>query len=365
MVASPVTRTTAARRATKAVTGALRLMSWPHHPDRYLELLNPLLTTQDTRARIVDIDRTVPEMTTLTLRPARRCRFEAGQHIRLGVVVDGVRHTRCYSPSTSQYDDRIVLTVRAHPDGLVSRYLHDCARPGDVVDLGAADGDFVLPPVRPDRLLLVSGGSGITPVLSMLHTLANEGHTGAITFLHYARTPADVPQRARLDELAARANVEVVLAYTGGDGGHLRGRFRREHLDAVVPWFAGTPTYACGPAGLTARVREVYREVGAEHRLRTEEFTLPVLDTSDATGEVRFTASGVVADNTGATLLEQAEAAGLRPDHGCRMGICHTCTSIRRSGCTRDVRTGELDAEPDTRIRICVNAPVGDVAVEL
>ena len=72
-----------------------------------------------------------------------------------------------------------------------------------------------------------------------------------------------------------------------------------------------------------------------------------------------------VADNTGATLLEQAEAAGLSPDHGCRMGICHTCTTIRRSGCTRDVRTGELDAEPDTRIRICVNAPVGDVAVDL
>ncbi|WP_138998787.1 ferredoxin reductase [Rhodococcus zopfii] len=366
MVVSPHTRPTASRRTASALTGALRLMSWPHHPDRYLELLDPLLTTQSTRARLVHVDRTVPEMVTLGLRPARRRRFESGQHIRLGVVVDGVRHTRCYSPSNSQHDDRLVLTVRAHPDGVVSRYLHESAAPGDVVDIGPAAGDFVLPPVRPDRLLLVSGGSGITPVLSMLRTLVDERHTGAITFLHYAHTAADVPQRARLDELACRANVEVVLAYTRGDGGHLRGRFGREHLDAVVPWFADTTTYACGPAGLTARIREVYRDVGAEHRLRTEEFTLPVVaDAGDATGEVSFTASGVVADNSGATLLNQAEAAGLAPDHGCRMGICHTCTAIRRSGCTRDIRTGELDAAPDTRIQICVNAPVGDVAVDL
>ncbi|WP_068155860.1 ferredoxin reductase [Rhodococcus phenolicus] len=367
MVVSPLTRVGAGRRTANVFTGALRLMSWPHHPDRYLELLDPLLTTQSTRARIVDVDRTVPGMITLTLRPGRRCRFEAGQHIQFGVVVDGVRHTRCYSPSNSQHaDDRIVLTVRAHPDGVVSRYLHESAEPGDVVDLGPAAGDFVLPPVRSDRLLLISGGSGITPVLSMLHTLADERHTGAVTFLHYARTAADVPQRARLDELAARANVEVVLAHTRGDGGHLHGRFCREHLDAVVPWFPGTATYACGPAGLTASVREVYRDAGAEQHLRTEEFTLPAVTVAGgAEGTVSFTTSGVVADNTGRTLLEQAESAGLRPDHGCRMGICHTCTTVRRSGCTRDVRTGELDSEPDARIRICVNAPVGDVAVDL
>lgn len=366
MVVSPLTRLGARRRTANAFAGALRLMSWPHHPDRYLELLNPLLTTQTTRARIVDVDRAVPGMVTLTLYPARRCRFEAGQHVQLGVVVDGVRHTRCYSPSNSQYDDRLVLTVRVHPDGVVSRYLHESAEPGDVVDLGPAAGDFTLPSVRPDRLLLVSAGSGIAPVLSMLHTLADEGRTGAITFLHYARTAADVPERTRLGELAARANVEVVLAYTRGDGGHLRGRFRREHLDAVVPWFAETLTYACGPVGLTARIREVYRDAAAERRLCTEEFALPsVVDAGDATGEVSFTASGVVVNNTGATLLDQAETAGLRPDHGCRMGICHTCTAIRRSGCTRDLRTGELDAQPDTRIQICVNAPVGDVAVEL
>ena len=175
-----------------------------------------------------------------------------------------------------------------------------------------------------------------------------------------------MPQRARLDELAARPNVEVVYAHTRGDGGHLRGRVRREHLDAVAPWFADTATFACGPVGLTADIRRIFSDAGAERHLRTEEFTLPdAPDAGDATGSVRFAASGVVADNDGTTLLEQAESAGLRPDHGCRMGICHTCTTIRRSGCTRDIRTGELDADPDTHIRICVNVPVGDVAVDL
>ncbi|MEE2032374.1 ferredoxin reductase [Rhodococcus chondri] len=355
--------------ARKALVATLETLSTPHHPDRYLELADPLLATATNRARITHVDRNAVGSVTLTLQPARPCTFTPGQHVQIGVTIDGVRHTRSYSPAGSPQhrDGSLVLTVGRHPDGLVSGHLYDHAHPGDVVDIGDPAGDFVLPAQRPDRLLLVGGGSGITPVLSMLDALAAEGHTGAVTFLYYARTPAHVPRRAELDALAELPNVEVVYAYTRAEGGHLQGRFDRTHLDAVAPWFADTPTYVCGPTGLVDLVREVYEEVGAADLLRVEEFTPPayVSDPSDASGSVSFAASGVVADNTGATVLEQAENAGLTPDHGCRMGICHTCTAVRVSGCTRDVRTGELDSEPGTRIQICISAPVGDVAVEI
>ncbi|MFD6859679.1 ferredoxin reductase [Rhodococcus sp. NPDC060090] len=351
----------------KLLFGALGALSTPHHPDRYLELADPLLATAANRARIVRIDTSVHGSTTVILRPARPCRFEPGQHIRLAVVIEGVRYVRMFSPAIVPGTRDVVLTVGDRPGGLVSGHLAERARVGDVVEVSDGEGDFVLPESRPPRLLMISGGSGITPVLSMLGALASEKGTSAVTFVYYARTAAHVPRRAELEALAALPNVELVFVHTRGEGGHLRGRFDRAHLDAVAPWFAETPTYVCGPSGLVEGVRNLYHENGSTDLLRTEEFTLPAyaVDPGDASGSVSFAESGIVAPNNGATVLEQAENAGLAPEHGCRMGICHTCTAVRSSGCTRDVRTGETDSEPGTRIQICISAPVGNVTVEL
>lgn len=358
--------------ARKVLVGALGTLSSPHHPDRYLELVDPLLATAVTRARVTHVDRTATGSVTFTVTPARPVPFEPGNHIPLSITVDGVRHTRTYSPAYAPGTARdgsgpIVFTVGLHPDGVVSRFLHEHAQPGLVVELGEPAGEFVLPEPRSERLILIGGGSGITPVLSMLEGLVAEGHTVGVTFLYYARTPAHVPRREDLDALGALPNIEVILAYTRSGGGALEGRFDPAHLRAVAPWFADTPAYVCGPAGLISRVRDVYASNGAENLVHVEEFTPPTytVDPDDATGVISFASSGVAADNTGVTILEHAESAGLTPEHGCRMGICHSCTAVRISGCTRDVRTGELDAEPGTRIQICINAPVGDVAVDL
>ncbi|MCK0092354.1 iron-sulfur cluster-binding domain-containing protein [Rhodococcus sp. F64268] len=353
-------------KARKLLVGALGALSSPHHLDRYLELADPLLATASNRARITHIDTSVHGSTTLAVRPARPCRFVPGQHVHFAMVIDGVRHVRTFSPAIMPGSREMVFTVGTRHGGLVSGHLAEHARVGDIVEVGDGAGDFVLPKSRPSRLLMISGGSGITPVLSMLGSLAESGAT-AVTFVHYARSPGHVPRRAELDALSSLPNVEVVLVHTRGEGGHLRGRFERAHLDAVAPWFADTPTYVCGPSGLVGRVRELYAETGSTELLHTEEFTPPayVVDPDDVSGSVSFAESGIVAANSGATVLEQAENAGLTPEHGCRMGICHTCTAIRSSGCTRDIRTGETDSEPGARIQICVSAPIGNVTVEL
>jgi stearoyl-CoA 9-desaturase NADPH oxidoreductase len=348
----------------------LEALATPHGVDRYLELVNPMLTVRELRAQVTHVRRSTADTVTMTLRPTRQWQgFRAGQFVSLTVEIDGVRRTRCYSPTCSQYrsDGRIEITVKAHPDGLVSQWLHANARPGLVVGLSQADGVFTLPAQRPDRILLVSGGSGITPLLSMLRTLCDEGYRGEIVFLHYAYTSAHVAHRAEVQALSSQHdNVRVVFAYTDDDGGELSGFFGADHLDAVAPWHRDADTFLCGPPGLMRSVREHYKQVDLVERLHVEEFQPALAAVPDAaTGTVTFAASGTSADNTGATLLEQAEAAGLSPEYGCRMGICFSCTQTKASGCTRNVRTGETNSDPDTEIQLCINVPVGDVALKI
>ncbi|MFI2282621.1 ferredoxin reductase [Nocardia beijingensis] len=366
----------------------VQTLTSPHPLDRYLELVRPTLTVRDMRAEITHVRRSAPGSVTLTLRPTRQWKGHvAGQYVQIGVVIDGVRHTRCYSPVNPEGDrDRsIQLTVKAHPDGLVSQYLYRNAVPGMVVDLAPADGVFRLPRPRPRRVLLISGGSGITPVLSMLRTLAAEEHSGEVVFLHYAKSPDALPHRAELDAIARRhPNFRVELRYPRrtqdlppkvdpdapwvdlaqpkGDG-----YFDYDELERVAPWFADAQTFVCGPPALMDAVRTIYEAEQLADRLHSEEFTLSLapVEAADAHGTVSFSASGVRAPNNGATLLEQAESAGLSPEYGCRMGICFSCTAVRRSGCTRNLRTGETDTDPDQPIQLCISAPVGDVDIDI
>ncbi|MBU3062612.1 ferredoxin reductase [Nocardia sp. NEAU-G5] len=361
----------------------VQTLTTPHTLDRYLELVRPTLTVRDMRAEIVEVDRRTPGSITLTLRPTRQWRGHlAGQYVQIGVLIDGVKHTRCYSPIDPQgATRRLRLTVKAHPHGLVSRYLHRHAAPGMVVDLAPAAGVFTLPQRRPDGIVLISGGSGITPVLSILRTLDAENHRGPVVFLHYAHSPEAVPHRVELAEIAERHNnFRIALCYPRLGRSELldgapwscaknpvAGLFGYDQLERIAPWFATAQTYVCGPAPLMTAVRTVYQAEQLDDRLHREEFTLAAapVDPGEITGVTTFSASATTVPNAGATLLEQAESAGLTPEYGCRMGICFSCTSIKRSGCTRNLRTGELDSDPDQPIQLCINAAVGDVDIEI
>ncbi len=363
-----------AKPASGRTFSPLRLfeaLATPHAVDRYLELVHPMLTVRELRASVTEVRRTTDRSVTLTLRPTRQWRgFRAGQFVQVTVDVDGVRRVRCFSPSCSQYrgDGQLEITVGAHEHGLVSQYLYAHARRGLVVGLSQADGTFTLPQQRPDRIVLVSGGSGITPVLSMLRTLCDEGYRGQVAFLHYARNAADVALRDDLTALAdAHDNVHLAFGHTQDGDGEVSGHFHESHLSALAPWFADAQTYVCGPRSLMDAVRESYAARDLENLVHTEEFQLApaVVDDGTVTGTLSFERTDASAANSGATLLEQAEAAGLSPEYGCRMGICFSCTQIKTSGCTRNVRTGELNSDPDTEIQLCINVPVGDVALDI
>ena len=177
---------------------ALEALASPHGVDRYLEIVNPMWAAKEVRARVVDVRREVdvpghPPVATITLQPTATWRgHRAGQHVQVGVEIDGARRTtRVFSVSSpdSRDGDRITITLRANPDGLVSRFLVERAEPGTIVHLSQAEGEFVLPDRVPDHVLFLSGGSGITPVMSMLRSLQRRTHRGRVTFVHYAQSP--------------------------------------------------------------------------------------------------------------------------------------------------------------------------------
>jgi stearoyl-CoA 9-desaturase NADPH oxidoreductase len=344
------------------------LLVGPHGIDRYLELIRPDLTVNDPRAEVLAVRRQTERSVTITLRPnAAWTGFSAGQFVRVGVEIDGVRRTRTYSPASSQHlaDGTFELTVTVHPQGLVSRHLQQQVRPGTVLHLAEAQGEFVLPTSRPERLVLISGGSGITPVISMLRTLCDEGHAGEIAFIHYARTKYDWLYRNEVARLAENhENLRVsYLATRQGPGA----RLERQALESLLPGFSPEHFTAavCGPQSLIDATRTIWAD--KPERVLAESFEPPTLSVSGAAadGTLRFSRSELSAPIGEGTLLEQAEAAGLSPEFGCRMGICHTCTCRKTAGAVQNILTGEVSEEEDEDIQLCVSVPAGDVALEI
>jgi ferredoxin-NADP reductase len=366
-------------RTLRRAAGLLDVAFGPHGIDRYTELLRPTWTVGDLRARVVAVAHPTRDTVALTLEPNGGWGgFDAGQHTMLTVEIDGVRHTRCYSMTGSarERSGLIDLTVKAHPEGLVSRHLFEHARVGMVVGLSPAQGEFTLPAVRPDRLLLLSGGSGITPVLSMLRTLCDEGHDRPVTFVHWSLTAAGVPHRAELERLvAAHPNVRLLQVFTDEPGaGDLDGFLTADLLEQIDPAWREAEAYVCGPQPLMDAARALFGDAGRADHVHVEAFALPTVDGAGAPtatgGTVRFAATGRAVPDDGRPVLVQAEEAGLAPASGCRMGICHTCTATLRCGTVRNVVTGETTTAGPTagggaHVRICVNAPVGDVELDL
>ena len=243
----------------------------------------------------------------------------------------------------------------------MSTYLREQARTGLVVGFDHVAGDFVLPDQRPERIVLVSGGSGITPVLSMLRTLCDEGHRGEVAFLHYARRASEACYRDELALLARRhPNVAVLHGFTRETGGtDLHGRFAVEHVPGGIDDAA---VYVCGPPPLVDAVRATCGE-----RVRHESFVPPTFEIPEnpSGGTIAFAASGVEATDDGRSLLEQAEAAGLSPESGCRMGICHSCTCQKTRGAVRNLLTGAVSTAAEETVQICISVPLGDVELAI
>lgn len=340
-----------------------RLVAALCHPfkiDDYVELALPVWSSTEVRARVLDVRRETHDVATLVLRPNARWRgHRAGQHVALTVDLHGVRRTRVFSIASAEEaaDPTIAITVKARPGGAVTPFLVSGALRGAIVTLSQASGAFVLPDVMPERTLLLSGGSGITPVMSMLRTHVAGGATDEITFVTWARSEADVIFREELERLARGAgpNLRVVVR---------TGPFDAAALAEIVPDFEAFETWACGPAPFLDAVTGALAARNAAERLRAEHFSLGTATDAAGESEVTFARSNKRARGRGA-LLTLAERSGLTPASGCRMGICRTCTCRKVSGTTRDIRTGALSTDANVDVQLCVSEPIGPVTLDV
>jgi ferredoxin-NADP reductase len=336
----------------------------PLLPEDYLDLVAPLRAGAPLRGRIVDVRPETPDAATVVIQPGRGWRGHTpGQYVRLGVDVDGVRQWRAYSLTSPPggADGRIAVTVKAIPDGRVSNHLVRRARPGTLVQLDPAQGDFVLPEATPERVLFLTAGSGVTPVMGMLR--AGLTDRADVVLVHSAPTAADVIFGAELRALAAAGALRLVERHTDVDG--LLGV---AELDDLVPDHAERETWACGPVGMLDAVEGYWSERGLADRLHTERFRPTVISPGEG-GTVTFRNSAVTVQADGATpILDVGEDAGVLMPSGCRMGICYGCVLPLRQGAVRDLRTGDLTtAVPGDGVLIqtCVSAAAGTCDIDL
>lgn len=346
---------------------ALRSLFTPLLPDDYLELINPLWSSRELRGRIERISPEADGAVSVLIRPG----FEwpghlPGQYLRIGVVVNGVHHWRAYSLTTEpgRPDGCIGITPKLVSSGVVSPYLTQRARPGDIVRLGGVEGTFVLPSPPPRRILFISAGSGITPIMAMLRSLDRDGKVGDVVHVHSARTTEGVIFGERLREIASRHEGMRLHVQATGE----RGRLAPADLDRVCPDWRERDAFASGPGEMLDELRAHWQEQGDLDRLAIERFQ-PIVGGEGATaagGRVRFLSSGIEAECDGDTpILVAGEEAGACLPFGCRMGICHTCVGRLRAGAVRDLRTGEVHETENEMVRTCVNAPEGEVQIEL
>src|ERR1700722_3093672 len=167
----------------------------PLLPDDYLELINPLWSTQELRGRIERIEHETSDAVTVVIKPGWKWPgHKPGQYLRVGMPVDGIHHWRAYSITSDpgRPDGCISITPKLVDTGKVSPYLVRTARPGVIVRLGSVEGAFTLPDPLPAKMLFISAGSGITPIMSMLRSLDRGGGLTDVVHLHSARTADDV-----------------------------------------------------------------------------------------------------------------------------------------------------------------------------
>ncbi len=338
-----------------------------------LAALHPMLSISHVRARVVRVLQETASTKTFVLQPnALWIGAQAGQFVRVQLEINGRRVERVYSLSSRPGSRRLAITVKHQQGGLVSRHLHETVKAGDVLTISQAHGDFVLPldPQQlPEKILLLSAGSGITPVMAMLRDLQARHLSGEcagdVVFLHICRNTQDLIFADALQGISrAFPALKLVLHFT-----QTQGRFTPQDVLASVPDAALRSTWMCGPSTLMSAVQRFWAAQAITTPLHSERFVPTPLLPAAAPGTaavVSFVGSGKSFTTSGTEpLLVQAERAGLAPKHGCRIGICRSCQCTKKSGTTENLQTGEISSAPNELIRLCISAARSDIALDL
>lgn len=352
----------------RAVRSVAEQITTPLLPDDYLKLANPLWSARELRGRVVEVRRETVDSATLVIKPGWGFSFdyEPGQYVGIGVLMNGRWRWRSYSltsaPSSPVKGDRtITITVKAMPEGFLSSHLVGGVAPGTIVRLAAPQGNFVMPDPAPASVLFLTAGSGITPVMSMLRTLARRNQIGDVVHVHSAPTESDVMFANELARLAdSHDGYRLSVRATRVDG-----RLDMTRLADEVPDWQDRQAWACGPEGMLDDAKRLWSSTGVGDRLHLERFAASRAAAHGTGGTVTFERSGKSIEVDAATsLMDAGEQVGVRMPFGCRMGICQSCVVGLVEGHVRDLRTG-AEHEPGSRVQTCISAASGDCVLDV
>ena len=350
-------------------------MTTPLLPDDYLNMLNPLWSARELRGKIIQVIPETDDAATLVIQPGWGWAptYQAGQYVGIGVEVGGKFHWRSYSISSTPTDSptasgararyragKLTITVKAMPEGFLSEHLVRGLEPGTIVRLALPQGEFVLPDPPPAKILFWTGGSGITPVMSMLRTMDRRGTMTDVVHVHSAPTADAAIFRQERLALAERHPSLTLIENFDDQHGLLDVR----RLTEVCPDWRSRQAWVCGPAPMMAAAEEEWGRARLGKQLHLERFSVALTASAEG-GHVTFSVSGKEADVDGATtLLEAGEAAGIQMPFGCRMGICHTCIVPLKKGVVKDLRNGAEYTE-NAGVQTCITAAAGDCSLAI
>ena len=333
------------------------------------------------------------DVRTFVLSPRKPQRFShrPGQFMTFAFEIGGETVHRCYTiASAPTRPDTISITVKRVAGGPVSNWLHDNLRAGGTINAVGPMGDFSCFEHPARKYLFLSGGSGITPLMSMARTFYDLAEPRDIVFLHSARSPDDIIFSDELELMARRDPSFMFVPICENHGmerrwSGLMGRIEAAMLDVAVPDFREREIFVCGPAPYMAAVRKMLAEAGFDMRRHHEESfdfaALPAAARADVveaetaldapvavrTFRVEFAKTRRVLDcpdNT--TVLDAARKAGIRLPSSCTKGLCGTCKSRLVSG-TVDmkhaggIRQREIDAG---MALLCCSTPTSDLVID-
>ncbi|SDC93297.1 Ferredoxin-NADP reductase [Geodermatophilus telluris] len=339
------------------------------------------------------------DVKTFLFEPAEPALFqhEPGQFVTLQLEIDGRPVSRCYTISSPPTRPHLLgITVKRQPGGVVSNWLHDTMTPGKRIAADGPFGVFTIARHRSAKYLFLSGGSGITPVMSMTRALYDLGSDADIVFVHSARTPSDIIFRRELETIASTVPTVRVAHVCERDEprepwGGLRGFLSAEMLRMLAPDLKERVVFCCGPAPYMAAVRRMLDEAGFDMQnyheesfvfgdLRMEEFTVPAATEASpdpeaaeaaragaTTYSVEFVRSGVTfhcAEDE--TVLDAAYEAGLAPPSSCTQGMCGTCKTTVLSGTVDMQHNGGIRPREiaQNKVLICCSTPLSDLQID-
>ena len=332
----------------------------------------PMWSTQGYRTRVVRVRSELPDVYTLVLKPARSWRgFQAGQYVQITAEKDGVLSSRMFSISSSPDDfartGLIELTIRVQEKGRITPWLREHFADGGFVRISAAQGEFVLPATR-EPLLLLAGGSGITPFRSMLNQLRADAENRDVQLLYFARDSRHFLFTEEFDRLQLELPNLTITRLDNEQHGLVSEALLRQYCPDV----ARRQVYICGPSPMIALSRSVLQGMDiATGQIHFEYFGAAPVDYPRAAADsalVSFRRAGIATEVGGQqarTLLDVAEQAGLKPVSGCRVGVCHQCICQKQSGVVYNTLTGQYSDTGAGEIQLCVSVAASDLVLDL